>query len=152
MARAGRPAKPIEQKRALGNPGKRPLPDAANLVILPGAVGVPDPMRPLGPHGFDAWQRIWTAGATWVSPNTDAEFVLTLCEDIDERQELRALVSVSNDPAERRILRELTKSVLHGLGQLGFSPADRSRLGVAEVKAMSKLEQLQAMKRDRANG
>lgn len=152
MARAGRPPKPVEQKRALGNPGKRALPKAADVVVLPGAVGVPDPMRPLGPDGLDAWQRIWLAGATWVSPKTDAEFVLTLCEDIDERAALRAMVALSNDPAERRILRELTKAVLHGLGQLGFSPADRSRLGVAEVKAISKLEQLQAMKRERANG
>jgi hypothetical protein len=44
-------------------------------------------------------------------------------------------------------LRELEKNITNSLSLLGFTPTDRSRLGVAEVKAKSKLEELRA-KRD----
>jgi hypothetical protein len=36
-----------------------------------------------------------------------------------------------------------------GLGLLGFTPTDRSRLGVAEVKAKSKLEELMERRANR---
>jgi hypothetical protein len=35
------------------------------------------------------------------------------------------------------------------LGQLGFDPASRTRVGLAEVKTMSKLEQMQAARDQR---
>jgi hypothetical protein len=38
---------------------------------------------------------------------------------------------------------ELEKSIASNLGLLGFTPSDRTRLGLAEVKARSKLEALQ---------
>jgi hypothetical protein len=41
-------------------------------------------------------------------------------------------------------LTQLTKLVQENLSLLGFTPADRTRLGVAEVKAASKLEELMA--------
>ena len=47
MSPMGRPPKPIEQKRALGNPGKRPLPTEGSLVLLPSMYEVPEPPRPL---------------------------------------------------------------------------------------------------------
>jgi hypothetical protein len=38
------------------------------------------------------------------------------------------------------------------MSKLGFSPTDRSRLGIAEVKIQSKLEMLRDLKNKRANG
>lgn len=146
MAANGRPPKPIEQKRALGNPGKRALPRADNVVILEPAYGVPEPARPLLEVGRSVWDRLWSAGATWISPATDAEFVLLTCEAIDERALLRAEVMASGDDRQRRGLRDLEKQIAGNLGQLGFSPADRSRLGVAEVKIQSKLAALHELK------
>jgi hypothetical protein len=70
------------------------------------------------------------------------------CEMLDERVRLRAYVW--NNPEawrERKALRELEKNITNSLSLLGFTPTDRSRLGVAEVKAKSKLEELRA-KRD----
>ena len=46
----------------------------------------------------------------------------------------------------RRGLRELDKLIVSNLSLLGFSPTDRMRLGVAEVKKQSKLEELLAKK------
>ena len=43
----GRPPKPIEVKRRLGNPGQRPLPNQAEIQMLDPAVSVPEPHRPL---------------------------------------------------------------------------------------------------------
>jgi hypothetical protein len=64
------------------------------------------------------------------------------CEMVDERWNLRIKVMKDNRPEERRGLRELDKQLVNNLSLLGFSPTDRTRLGVAEVKRRSKLEEL----------
>jgi hypothetical protein len=78
------------------------------------------------------------SGLTWISPNTDSELLLMTCELVDERWNLRIKVMQDNDWRERRALRELDSRIISNLSLLGFTPADRSRLGVAEVKAISK--------------
>jgi hypothetical protein len=88
-------------------------------------------------------------GATWISPNTDTELLLMTCEMIDERWNLRVKVMQTDDHRLRRGLRELDRQIVSQLSLLGFSPADRSKLGVAEVKAKSKLEELMARKEQR---
>ena len=64
------------------------------------------------------------------------------CEMVDERWNLRVKVMQSDDAVMRRGLRELDRQIVSNLSLLGFTPSDRSRLGVAEVKAKSKLEEL----------
>jgi len=142
---AGRPAKPLEQKRLLGNPGRRPLPDATTTAILPAAEGIPEPSRPLLKYGRELWDKVWEVGAPWISPNTDMEILLMTCEMIDERWNLRVKVMQNDDARMRRGLRELDRQIVSNLSLLGFTPSDRSRLGVAEVKAASKIEQLRKM-------
>jgi len=139
---AGRPSKPIEVKRKLGNPGKRPLPEGNSLQILEPIVSIPDPARPLLKYGREFWDKVWGSGLTWISANTDAELLLMTCELVDERWNLRVRVMQSNDWRERRALRELDDRIIRNLSLLGFTPADRSKLGVAEVKAISKMEAL----------
>lgn len=144
MVNKGRPPKPLEQKRLLGNPGKRAIPKAGTIQVLPMAEDIPEPTRPLGKPGRELWDRVWLTGATWVSPTTDVEILLITCEMIDERWNLRAKVLQSEDSKDRRNLNQLTKLIQENLSLLGFTPADRTRLGVAEVKAQSKLEELMA--------
>ena len=145
MSPMGRPPKPIEQKRLLGNPGKRPLPQEGSLVLLPSMYEVPEPPRPLVTQAAkDLWERTWTMGQTWLSPQTDIELLLMTCEMVDERWNLRVKVMQTDDARMRRGLRELDRQIVSNLSLLGFTPSDRSRLGVAEVKAMSKLEELMA--------
>jgi hypothetical protein len=139
---AGRPSKPIEVKRKLGNPGKRPLPEGNALQILEPVVSIPDPARPLLKYGREFWDKVWGSGLSWISANTDAELLLMTCELVDERWNLRVRVMQSNDWRERRALRELDDRIIRNLSLLGFTPADRSKLGVAEVKAISKMEAL----------
>jgi len=139
---AGRPSKPIEQKRALGNPGRRPLPDENAVQLIPAIDAVPEPSRPLLKYGRELWDRVWGMGVTWISPNSDFEILLMTCELVDERWNLRIQVMQSGDPKQRRGLRELDRQIVSNLSLLGFTPSDRSRLGVAEVKARSKLEEL----------
>ena len=142
MPQRGRPPKPVEQKRLLGNPGHRPLPDSEDVVILPAIEEKPQPDRPLGKPGKELWDRVWDAGASWVSPTTDMELLLITCELVDERWSLRAKVLQTEDKALRRQLNELTRILIGNLSLLGFTPTDRSRLGVAEVKTQSKLEEM----------
>lgn len=144
MVNKGRPPKPLEQKRLLGNPGKRAIPKAGSIQVLPMAEDTPEPSRPLGKPGRELWDRVWQTGATWVSPTTDVEILLITCEMIDERWNLRAKVLQNEDSKDRRNLNQLTKLIQENLSLLGFTPADRTRLGVAEVKAQSKLEELMA--------
>jgi hypothetical protein len=144
MATRGRPPKPLEQKRLLGNPGKRALPKPDSIQVLPRAVELPEPSRPLGKPGRELWDRVWSAGVAWISPDTDNEILLITCELIDERWNLRTRVLREEDSKDRRNLTQLTKLIQENLSLLGFTPADRTRLGVAEVKAASKLEELMA--------
>jgi hypothetical protein len=142
---SGRPPKPVEQKRALGNPGKRALPKPAQY--LEPISDIPQPSRPLLKPGLELWERVWKMGAKWIIPNSDFELLLMTCEMVDERWNLRVKVMQDSSPKERRGLRELDRLIIGNLALLGFTPADRTRLGLAEVKAQSKLAELIA-KRD----
>lgn len=147
---AGRPRKPIELRRAEGNPGKRKLPDAS-VAIIEQDGGVPEPIRPLMKYGLDFWERIWTTGAIWISQRTDIELLIMTCEMIDERWNLRIRVMQSNDSKMRRGLRELDKQIVSNLSLLGFTPSDRARLGWAEVKTQSRLEEIRAKRKEQMN-
>lgn len=146
MAQMGRPPKPTELKRLQGNPGKRALPKETEMILLPAADTIPEPARPLLKYGQEMWDRIWSMGNSWISPTTDVELVMMTAEMVDERWNLRVKVMGSDDPKLRRGLRELDKMIVSNLSLLGFSPTDRMRLGVAEVKKQSKLEELLAKK------
>jgi len=151
MARpTGRPPKPTEQKRRLGNPGKRKLPEAK--LELNNQLETPQPHRPLGPAGEIFWKRIWVVGFGWISQHTDIELLQIVSELIDERQALRMKVLVDQDWRDRAALRSLDAQVLDCLSLLGFTPVDRARLGFVEVKIKNELEEFRKRKADnRAN-
>jgi hypothetical protein len=146
----GRPPKPLEQKRLLGNPGHRPLPKEGSLVLLPSAYEVPEPPRPLiSDAGKDFWAKIWGLGQTWLSPTTDSELLLITAELIDERWGLRGQVIKYNRAEDRKALRDLERQLINNLSLLGFTPTDRTRLGVAEVKRISKLEEMRVKQKEK---
>lgn len=148
MGQRGRPPKPTEVKRALGNPGKRKLPETATVVALPQILSTPEASRPLGTHGKQFWDRVWEMGATWISGNTDYEAMLMTAEMVDERWNLRVKVMREGAARDRRALRDLDRAIQSQLSLLGLTPADRTRLGVAEVKKMSKLAELRQMRNE----
>ena len=139
---AGRPPKPVEQKKLLGNPGGRPLPKAE----LDLATGWVEPIRPLSFSGKQLWDSVFKHGELWVSSRTDIHLLQMTCEQLDRRDALMALVpDMPNDRALNMNLNELEKAITANLGRLGFTPSDRSRLGFTIAKTESKLEQLRQM-------
>lgn len=97
--------------------------------------------------GLDLWQELWREGRTWLSTRSDAHLLLAqLCEGRDEERHHQAVLEVSGryvkgqrggvvaHPAVR-MLRQVRAEMVRAGALLGFSPSDRSRLGVGEVKA-----------------
>jgi P27 family predicted phage terminase small subunit len=158
----GRPPRPTEVKRLLGNPGHRPIPDAP----LPGeglvaADSVPTPPD-LGDAGLDLWERVWTAGRSWLSLDVDYPLIVMLCQAQDEAEEIRRLL-VSGEEERFYVvgngqkvtsplvsqLKDLRVQITAWLSSLGYSPTDRSRLGVGEVRQTDALDELQRRRTER---
>ena len=157
----GRPPKPVEKKRQLGNPGKRALPPAPSGGMA-AATKPPKPLRPLGPDGKRAWARLWKAGLGWLSPSTDIELMQRLCEAYDEREEIREELkyagrvgrSDKGSPYTHPLVWQLSaieKTITKYESLCGFTPSDRTRMGLAEVKRVSKLDEFLERQRRRQN-
>jgi hypothetical protein len=139
------PPKPVELKALQGNPGRRPILENEVVAIDFGAASAPND---LGPSGASLWATVYEAGELWVSSRTDVHLVEQVCRQMDRVAGLRELWLA--DPADRGVntsLLETEKAVQSGLSLLGFTPADRTRLGLVSARAKSKLEEIMAMKR-----
>ena len=136
------PAKPTERKRRLGNPGMRKLPETK--ILVEEITGIPEPLRPLGIQGKKTWESVWASGSTWISGATDIQIVQMLCECEDERQTVRVMVYESKDWRDRVALRSLDSFILSVYALLGFTPADRAKLGLGEVRPASIIDELKA--------
>lgn len=135
----GRPRKPVEQKKRTGNPGKRALP--TKLAVVP-AIEPADHELTVD----EALDRVLERGVPWIAA-TDAPVVALLREAIEDYAELRSM-----DGMSAREVRDARKQVMDLLSRLGFDPTARSALGLAEVKAQSKLEGLLADRASRQSG
>ena len=105
--------------------------------------GYREPLRPLGEAGYQLWAEVFGFGELWVSAKTDTQLLQMVCELLDRREILRE--EFLADPTERKVnmsLLETEKLIQSSLSLLGFTPSDRSKLGLAVVKAKSKLEEL----------
>ena len=137
------PPKPLEQKRLLGNPGKVALPKEGALMPLPG--GRVDPIRPLEWAGQAMWDSVFNKGELWISSRTDVQLLQLVCEQLDRKVRLEGYIAEHPDEWHMfKQLNDLERMIASNLGLLGFTPADRTRLGLAEVKRQSKLEALLA--------
>ncbi len=159
----GRPAKPTEAQRALGNPGHRSLPAAP----LPGdgidSNGSVPSMPALGPAGAALWVHTWNAGRQWLAPEADRALVTLLCQAQDELETMRLLLqsgevertyvstngTIVSHPFIAQI-KDLRVQMTAWLSALGFSPADRARLGLAEVRVRDELDDLVRRRNERA--
>ena len=137
---AGRPPKPTEVKRRLGNPGKRALP--ATVTVLPMARGIPKPPTDLGPEGRRLWKRAWGSAITWLSPDSDSTQLEETCRTADDLKVARYRYRATSDPKDARAVVALSKQLTEGLAALAFTPTARTRMGVAEVKAVDKIDQI----------
>lgn len=104
--------------------------------------------------GREAWDRLWTAGKTWLSPTTDRDILLDLCRAHDEMAHHRFVLDTDGPYVRGQrgglvahpaiaMLRQVETRVDKLRAQCGFTPADRGRMGVGEVKpGESELSQL----------
>ncbi len=154
---AGRPPKPLEQKRLTGNPGNRPLPDRRNTIALN-----PASTRPpagLGTAGRKLWRHVATL--KWTA-ESDQMALLEMCALADQVATARKTLTTEGQYYEvrGRLLPHPAVQVFYsGLAQLakmlslfGLTPADRMKLGIAEIKAESKFDELMARRNERATG
>lgn len=146
---AGRPPMPIEMKRRRGrtpdtDSGGRPLPKAAEVVALPMAEGVPLLPPGIEADGADLWRQIWQQAITWISPHSDMAAVIEACQVADDLAVARRRYRATSDPKDAAALATMGKRFDAALSVLGFNPTARSRLGVAEVKRASALQNLLA--------
>lgn len=147
MTANGRPPVPNEIKRRIGRTptttaGGRPLPAVGEVVHLPMADGMPDYPAELEEPGRELWRRAWQDGITWVSPKTDLGQVEEACRLADDLAAARRRYRATTEPKDATTVVNLSKLLMGALSELGFTPTARSRLGVAEVVRVSKLEQL----------
>ena len=153
----GRPPKPVAVKRANGNPGQRKLPTAP----MPGEGIASNGLAPKAPvlndDGMALWSHLWSVGKGFLSPERDYMTVRMLCEAHDEHEAIRKALASNEVPrfyvtangqivthpmvTQLSALRTQMTSWFSALG--GFTPADRARLGLAEVRVNDELDELE---------
>lgn len=154
----GPPPIPTERVRARGNPGHKKLPTP--VVELAAVSQTPRPPAQLMDAGREAWDRLWTAAQAWLSPKTDLGIMTRLCESIDLRAAMMEQIEedglmVKGSMGQVRVNPLLDKMIALDAqitrfeGLCGFTPADRARLGVAEVKRASAVEDFLAKRSQR---
>lgn len=143
MSPNGRPPIPLERKQKLGTlrADRVPASGLTEVERLP-EDGTPEPRAQLKAKGKELWSSVFEDGK-WLWEGVDRHLVEHTAELMDERQELVALLD--QEPQNTRLraaLRQLDKQLVSNLSLLGFTPSDRSRLGLVQVRAKSKLEEL----------
>jgi len=113
-------------------------------VLHAGRVAPPDG---LGVAGSTLWSRVFDEGETWISPQLDLTLLERVCRALDRAAQLdEAFIA---DPSDRKLvmsINETDRLIMSGLGLLGFTPADRARLGLAVIKRESIVEELSRMR------
>lgn len=150
------PTKPTELKRRTGTLRKDRTPGALT-VIAATPVDTETP-ETLADEGIREWRHV-LASCRWIGPS-DLRNLRLYCEALDRRSALMAEVESQGyvlytdkgyaylNPAVGA-LQTTEVQITKWLSLLGLTPSDRSRLGVAEVKAASTLEALAAKRAGR---
>jgi hypothetical protein len=142
VAQVGRPPIPTEIKRKRGTLRPHRLPNPTNVVVLRQTGDVPPCPADLGPAGRQLWDRAWDAAITWLSPASDVPHLVAVCQLADDLVVARDRYHATTEPADAHAVVALSKVFIAGLSALGFTPVARARLGVAEVRRLSAIQQL----------
>jgi hypothetical protein len=136
------PPAPIEVKRKRGTLRADRMPGGkTELAAVPALPRTDADLSPL-----EAFDKVMQMGSLWFAA-TDAPSLALLRCLFEEREEL------TSGGYDRAQLRALDKQITELLSVCGMNPAARSRLGLAEVRAKSKLEEMrdrQARKQEMA--
>jgi P27 family predicted phage terminase small subunit len=155
--RSGRPPKPIEVHRRNGNPSKKnlpavPVPEFALAVVNDGEL--PEPPKTLSDFGRAYWLMFWDAGRRHLSEKHDAALIERLCLAFDQVARIEQWLGTDvtrwfYETANGQLVThplikqksELNAQITAWLSLLGFTPSDRARLGLAEIRVANELDQ-----------
>ncbi len=158
----GRKAEPVEKKRARGarirgGLAAIPVPEFALAVIDAGSL--PEPPAELGEYGAAHWFLFWDAGRRHLSEKHDSALVAKLCAAIEQvalieawqgKDVTRWFYETANGQLVTHPLikqkSELNAQITAWLSLLGFTPSDRARLGLAEIRVANELDQYRQRK------
>lgn len=155
----GRPPKPTEVHRRNGNPSRKFLPEP--VAVLPALEGVPPVPAELEATGTRFWTDAWTLGRVWLTAQ-DYSLMLQAAKLFDEIDRFQAEVDEFGILVEEPILyrgddtgfydlkanpaiaakRACEVQLGRDLSDLGITPTARARLGLVQVKAQTKLQEL----------
>ena len=124
-----------------GNPRQHKI--RTNDALAPLEYGYVEPPDDLRESGLELWNQIFGAGELWISIRTDTQLVAQVCRQMDRRDELSR--RFWEEPESRVVnmsLLETEKAIVNGLSLLGFTPADRTRLGLVSARTKSKLQEI----------
>lgn len=131
----GRPPKPVAELQRIGTfRTDRHMTDiGSNLPAVRAEINQPGEL-------IEVFDRVLSEGVGWLK-STDEPTLALLRHLLIEADELRLVVKM--DASQRKDLRDVTKQIMLLLSALGFDPTSRSRLGIAEVKTRSRLQEIQ---------
>lgn len=134
-----KPATPIEVKRKRGTLRKDRTP-VVLTAVAPADVTVVEAMGPVGQAFLDA------GAAAWLSATDQVGLLRLIDNGWSEYESLRArwIASDYSNAQVAKRLGDVEANLTKWLSLAGLTPSDRSRLGLAEVKARSKLEELRS--------
>lgn len=145
---------PIErqQRKARGDgrtPGGRELAKPAYTLIK--REDAPPMPRGLAVRGRKEWDKIWSSGP-WLNPDQDYAWVEMIARAYDDIAQFRKQIvndglivtGYAGQTTAHPLIAEIRKAeavIQKCLSILGYSPTDRARLGMAEVKKETALQE-----------
>ena len=153
----GKRREPNEQKRRRGARIRNglaavPVPEMALATVQIGVI--PNPPATLDRTGAAFWSMLWDGGRRHLSERHDWPLVEKVCVAL---QEVAAIDTWIGGKLERRFYEtangqlvthplvkqktELNAQITAWLSLLGFTPSDRARLGLAEIRVANELDQ-----------
>lgn len=144
---AGQPPKPQELKKAQGTyrADRDKSLNSGNIIRLNPVTGVPEIPSDLGLNGQELWNKIWTAQASWIT-ETDKALIESACRMADLANSAMEYALSAPVPQNVRAAVQANNEYVRMLSLLGFTPVDRTRMGVQTVQAESTLEKLMRKK------
>jgi len=152
----GASAIPIERKRLKGSRIRNglaasPMPETA-LALVDLSV-VPVAPKGLGKVGKEYWTVLWTGGRRHLSELHDGPLMGRLCRNYQKIYDLELWLGddvttrwytspngqIVTHPAVKQI-EQMDAQCTAWLSMLGFSPSDRARLGLAEIRVANELD------------
>ena len=135
----------------------QPMPESA-LALVDLSV-IPEPPASLGQVGVAYWGILWTAGRRHLSELHDTPLMSRLCSNFDKIAELENWLGsdverrwytspngqIVTHPAVKQI-DQMDAQNTAWMSLMGFTPSDRARLGLAEIRVANELDQFRKRK------